>query len=360
MKTRNAFFKAMGAMTFCIAVAQSPAMGQGKVPTNEPFTIRIAQQPAKWSLEWFVASEKGWWEEVGLKPQISTFASGALVIAAGASGSWDVGASGNIPSVLGASKYGLQTIALIDGESAAIAMVSPKNKAEQFLKDPASMKGQTIPVTFNSTGHWQATECLSKKFGLKQGEYRLVNLSPPDINAAMVSGKYDAAGIWAPNTYILEETIDAKVLCSGADLNLPIHSYIFVTPAFAEKNPEMVAKFLAVFMRAVAWEQKNPKEAEDYLKKFYDKIGVKIEDKYLTREMKDRPVYDLEEQLKVFSPGQSGQSEISKWWNQVGDFMVSVKMIKGTPDPQKNITNKYLKMIQDDPKLRAFVAEGAK
>jgi len=40
--------------------------------------------------------------------------------------------------------------------------------------------------------------------------------------------------------------------------------------------------------------------------------------------------------------------------------MVSVKMIKGTPDPQKNITNKYLKMIQDDPKLRSFVAEGAK
>lgn len=40
--------------------------------------------------------------------------------------------------------------------------------------------------------------------------------------------------------------------------------------------------------------------------------------------------------------------------------MMSVKMIKSVPDPKTNITNKYLKMVQDDPKLRAFVAEGSK
>jgi len=360
MKLNTKSLKLIGISMLFISTLQQPVMGQEKTSTNELFPIRIGQQPAKWSLEWFVASEKGWWKEVGLKPEISTFASGALVIAAGASNSWDVGASGNIPSVLGASKYGLQTIALIDGEAAAIAMVAPKAKADQFLKDSGALKGKTFPMTANSTGHWVASECLSKKFGLQQSDYRLVNLSPPDINAAMMSGKYDAASIWAPNTYILEEAIDAKVLCSGADLKMPIHSYIFVTPSFSKENSDKVAKFLAVFMRAVVWERKNPKEAEIYLKKFYESIGVKVDEKYLPREIKDRPVFDLDEQLKIFSPDASGQSDIMRWWNEVGNFMVSVKMIKSTPDPQKNITNKYLKMVQDDPKLRAFVAEGAK
>lgn len=291
MKMRNTMIKTVAALVMGWGLVQAPAMAQSAAKEDGLFTIRIGQQPQRWALEWFIASEKGWWKEVGLNPVFSNFASGAVTIAAGASGSMDVGGGGNIPAVLGAAKYGLQTIGLADGESTIITMMATKDKADEYLKNPAALKGKTIPVTTNTTSQWGATACLHKKFGLKPGEYKLLNLSPPDINAAVMSGKYDAASVWAPNTYILQESIGAKVICTATEMKLPIHGYLFTTPEFAKAHPAEVAKFMAVYLRAVEWQRKHPAETQAYLKQFFDKVGVKFDDKYLAQELNDRPVY---------------------------------------------------------------------
>jgi NitT/TauT family transport system substrate-binding protein len=343
------------------AFAMAPqSIAQTGAPEAALTTIRIGQQPQRWALEWYIASEKGWWKDVGLKPEFSTFSSGAVEIGAGASGSWDVGGAGNIPSVLGASKYGLITIGIADEEAGIITIMATKDKADEYLKNPGLMKGKTIPVTTNSTGQWGAAECLAKKFGLKPDDYRFVNLSPPDINAAVMSGKYDLTEAWAPNTYILEDAIGAKVICTGAELKMPIHSYLFASPGFAEKNPEAVAKFLAVYLRAVGWERANPKETENYLKAWFNSVGVKFPDKYLAQELHDRPAYTLSEQLKIFAGAPAPTSDIVKWWNEVGKFMVSVGVISKIPDPKTTVSEKFLKMVDSDPKLKAFATEFAK
>src|SRR5262245_16778038 len=45
--------------------------------------IKVSYQPALyWSLPYFVASEKGFWTEAGLKPEFSTFPAGAPQVAA--------------------------------------------------------------------------------------------------------------------------------------------------------------------------------------------------------------------------------------------------------------------------------------
>ena len=54
--------------------------------------IKVSYQPALyWSLPYFVASEKGFWAEAGLKPEFSTFPAGAPQVAAAQAKSWDVG-----------------------------------------------------------------------------------------------------------------------------------------------------------------------------------------------------------------------------------------------------------------------------
>ena len=67
--------------------------------------IKVSYQPALyWALPFYVASEKGWWTELGLKPTFSTFPAGVPQIAASASKSWDVGGTGSVPAVLGAAR----------------------------------------------------------------------------------------------------------------------------------------------------------------------------------------------------------------------------------------------------------------
>ena len=60
----------------------SAAFGAGAQQLTE---IKVSYQPALyWSLPFYVASEKGWWAELGLKPTYSIFPAGVPQIAASA------------------------------------------------------------------------------------------------------------------------------------------------------------------------------------------------------------------------------------------------------------------------------------
>ena len=49
--------------------------------------IKISYQPALyWAMPFHIATEKGWWKEVGLAPEFSTFPAGVPQIAASAAG----------------------------------------------------------------------------------------------------------------------------------------------------------------------------------------------------------------------------------------------------------------------------------
>ena len=324
------------------------------VAADAPVAIRVAQQPQRWALEWYIASQKNWWKQVGLEPTMSTFASGAPEVAAGASGSWDLGGAGDIPAVLGAARYGLMTIGIADEEAAIITIMVTKDKADEYAKNPSLIKGKVIPVTSNSTGQWGAAGCLEKKFGLKASDYKFVNLSPPEINAAVTSGRYDVSEVWAPNTYILDASIGAKVICTGHDVGLPITSNLFVPPSYAKDHPDVVAKFLAVYLRAVAWERTHPKETVQYLGAFFKSVGVNVPEQYLPRELKDRPAFTLAEQLKIFKAGTNGKSDAENWSDQVAEFMKSVGIINKIPDTKTYVTDRFLLMIENNSKLKAF------
>jgi NitT/TauT family transport system substrate-binding protein len=357
MKRR--YLAVLAALALLPAARATPARAADSGAAAAPFQLHIAQQAQRWALEWYIATQQGWWKELGLQPVMSTFSSGAPEIAAGASGSWDVGGAGDMPAVLGAARYGLQTIAVADTESAIITLMATKDKAAAYLHDPSSIKGKTIPVTTNSTGEWGAAVCLQKKFGLKPADYRFVNLSPAEINAAVGSGRYDLSEVWAPNTYILESSIGAEVICTGAEIGLPITSDLFVTPAFAKAHPDIVAKFLAIYLRAIAWERSHPQETVKYLGAFFSSTGVNIPDTYLAEELRNRPAYTLAEQLKIYAVGANGTSEMGDWWNELGAFMKSVGVITATPSVKDDVPDTYLLMIEKDPKLRAFAENKA-
>src|SRR5579872_2094528 len=320
--------------------------------------IRTAFQPGRWWVEVYIAEQKGWFKKVGIDETGTSFTSGALEIAAGASGSWDMAGSGNIPSVLGAARYGLESIAVADLEDASTALLALPKAADDYLKNPALLKDKVIPVTTNSSSHWVATACLEKKFHLNPGEWKFLNLSPPEIDSALSSGKYDVAAIWAPYIYVLGSTINAKVICTGRDVGATLTSNILVQPSFAQAHPDAVAKFLAVYEHAVAWERAHPKELAKYLLEFYRGRGVQMPEADIAQELQIRPAFNLQQQLTAMRRPANGSSQFDDWMTQTADFEKSVGMIQTVPDAKSYITDKYMQMVQDDPQLRAFAQDG--
>jgi ABC-type nitrate/sulfonate/bicarbonate transport system substrate-binding protein len=315
--------------------------------------IKVSYQPALyWSLPYYIASEKGWWAELGLKPAFSTFPAGVPQIAASAARSWDVGGTGSVPAVLGAARYNLLTIGITNDESHGNALLASKAKADAFAKNPASIKGQTIVLTANSTGDYAVQSCLSK-WGLKKTDVSIKSMGQAEIISAMSSGNADLGGLWAPNIYTLEEKAGARLICSGRDAGAVVPGALIVRAEYAKEQPQNVARYLAVYLRAQKWSLANRKEAIAMMTKFYEQGGVTISEAAMNKEFDSRPVFDLAQQLKIMNRA-GGTSEVDKWLTGIGEFMKANGTFPEAPATKNFVTDEYLRMVDRDPKLKEF------
>jgi NitT/TauT family transport system substrate-binding protein len=108
-----------------------------------------------------------------------------------------------------------------------------------------------------------------------------------------------------------------------------------------------------VYVRAVKWMRANRAETVKMMQKFYQQGGVILPDKYLEVEIDTRPMYDLDQQVKIMTRA-NGTSEVDTWMTRIAEFMKSVGTISDVPKASGYVDPKYMKMVADDPKLRAF------
>ena len=340
-------FKAMAFATAATFGANAPAQAQELTPIN------ISYQPALyWALPFYLATEFGWWEEVGLEPSFTTFPAGAPQIAAAQANDWDVGGTGSVPAVLGAARFGLYTVGITNDESRGNALMARNEVIDQFRNDPSTMKGERILLTTNSTVDFATRSCL-EKFGLAQDDVEFINLGQAQVITGVIAGEGNLAGVWAPNTYTLQERADSDYLCSGADAGAIVPGALVVRPGFAEESPELVARVLATFLRGVVWARENPEEARSMLVDFYSDGGVEISDAAVNAEFDLRPTFNLEEQLAILDRS-GGASQVDQWLTAIGDFMTSVGTTESTPAAEDYIDGRFMQMVMDDPELRAF------
>jgi ABC-type nitrate/sulfonate/bicarbonate transport system substrate-binding protein len=326
------------------------------VNAQQSTPIGVSYQPALyWSLPYYIASEKGWWKEAGLDPQFSTFPSGAPQMAAAGSKSWDVGGTGSAPATLGAQRFDILTIGITNDESTGNALMTRKNETDAIRKNPAELKGKQMLLTTNSTGEFAALACLAK-WGLGAKDMQMVNLNQQEIISAFATGTGALAAVWAPNIYTLEERTGAQLICSGKDAGVTIPGALVVRRSYAEQNPDKVAAYLAVYLRAIAWEKGHRDETIKLMKEFYQKTGVNLPEKYVAREIDTRPTFTLEEQIKLFDR-KGGNSDVDKWFVKLGEYLKSTGTLQEVTDPHQFATDTYLMRVDADPKLKSF-AEG--
>jgi ABC-type nitrate/sulfonate/bicarbonate transport system substrate-binding protein len=321
-----------------------------------PAPIGVSYQPSLyWALPIHYANVKGWWKDVGLAPNFSTFPAGAPQIAAAPSKSWDVGGTGSVPAVLGAVRFNILTIGIANDESKTNAMMVTGEKFDAIKANPSILKGQRLLLTTNSTVDYASRKCLVK-MGLAANDMQFVNLGQAQIITALTSNNGDIAGVWAPNTYTLEERAKAKYLCSGADAGAVVPAALIVRGDFAKERPDDVAKFLAVYLRGWSWAKANPAEARTLGLDFYKQGGLEVSPRAMDQEFALRPTFGLDEQLKMMARA-AGASTVDGWFEEIGKFITEVGTIPANPDVKSYVSDDFLKRIAADPKLRTFATE---
>jgi ABC-type nitrate/sulfonate/bicarbonate transport system substrate-binding protein len=338
-----------------MAIGISIVLGMSSAVQAQALTpIKISYQPSLyWALPFHIATEKGWWKEVGLAPEFSTFPAGVPQIAASAAGSWDVGGTGSVPAVLGHVRFGIKTIGITNDESAANGLIGTSKVAAEFVKDPAgTLRGKTITLTQNSTADFAVQACL-KKYGLKKSDVIMKNMGQAEIISAISSNNSELAGMWAPNTYTVEEKAGAKMLCSGKDSGAFVPGALIARGDYAKQNPQNVAKFLAVYLRAWSWMGANRSESIKMMKDFYAKGGVSISEAAMNKEFETRPTFTLAQQLKNMErTGGNSNSNMDGWFTELSKFMRETGAVQQVPAVNDFVTDEFMKMVQADAKLR--------
>jgi NitT/TauT family transport system substrate-binding protein len=324
-------------------------------PKKNLTVIKVSYIPALyWSLPFFIATDRDWWTELGLKPEFKTYPGGVPLINGASSKAWDVGGAGSLVSVVGYSKFGVKTIGITNDESQANTIVASKSSAVAFKSNPGLIKGKTILLTNLSTGEFTVSSCL-KHYGLSISDVNIKLGTQGEIMNSIASGTAEFGGLWAPNIYTLEERSNTQVICSAKDSGVTVLGALIVRDEYAKQNPENVAKFLAIYLRAWNWMHAHPAEALKMMSQFYDVGGVTVSDKFLVREFDTRPTFNLEKQLTLMDRSKSGTSQMDLWFQEYSDFLKNKKALDVAPSPSEFITDQYMKMIKADKKLVDFV-----
>ncbi|MBZ4654838.1 MAG: aliphatic sulfonate transporter [Peptococcaceae bacterium] len=339
--------------------SSAPKQEAAKTPDKLPL-VRASHQPCMHALPTWMGIEKGWPKDHGIEIKYMFFPSGAPQIEAMAAGEWDVGAMGTVPALMAALRYGTYTIAISNDESETndvwVRKDSPLLKTKGFnpkypeiYGTPDDWKGKTILTTTVSTGHYAVVATL-KALGLTEKDVKIVNMEQSQAIAAFESGQGDILQLWAPFDYIAEQKGFVKV-SSGKRAGVDIPGAVVVRKEFADKNPELVVKWLDMYMRGIEHMKKDKADSTKFLGRYFrDYCGLKLDDTIAAKEFELRPLYDLDEQLKLFEKA-NGTSKVDKAFADLAQFFVDQGRIK--PEEKDKVlssnfaTDKFLKMLKE-------------
>ena len=245
-----------------IAQAQPKSVGKPVASLTVGFVAAIDQVALP------VAVEQGFFEKYGLDVKLApAFASGVEALNSMQAGNLQFVQVGT--PVLGAMLSGMD-VAYVGGFMGSAVRVRMDETQAVIARqgsgiDPnnySTFKGKKIGSTLGSTNHIYIRNLLTSK-GLKPEDYTLVNTSPPDMAVAMKTGGVDAIACWDPWPVITMNTNPGSFQISRGGGYVANVGYIVAMREYAEKNPDVVERFLAARAEADLWVRKNPAAAVD-------------------------------------------------------------------------------------------------
>jgi ABC-type nitrate/sulfonate/bicarbonate transport system substrate-binding protein len=323
---------------------------------STPTPIRIAVQPGNYAaIAYKVANKLGYWQDAGLAPSFQIFAAGVPQIKAHAD--WDFGTMGAVPALLGARDYDLITIAVANDESRTNVLMGKKDFVAKLRASRQIPERTRIAVTLNSTGDYATQTCLALWGGKSKSDMTYVGMPQPEIIAAGVAGTADLLALWAPNSYVMEEKHGFEVLCSGKDFSPGVFGVTVANRKWAQDNPDVVAKVLAVVIRANRWIKSNPQAAQQAHIEGSARESVTLSATAARKDNELRPVFDLDEQILLLrgSTSNVNDSRVAQAFYSLNVFLNEGKLQTRLFKPSSFVDVSFLERVKSDPALVQFI-----
>jgi len=311
----------------------------GQAIAKDLLEVPIGIAPTMSSVGVFIAKEKGYFAEQGIKPVINPFkASGAKMVPFLASGQLYV-AGGNINAgMYNAVAHDIPIKIVADKGTVSpnhgyLALIVRKDHIESGrYKSYKDLKGMTMAVTAKGVSQEIVTEMYLQKVGLSLKDIKLITLGYSDINIAMANKSIDASIQIEPFVAAAVKN-DFAVRVAGDDEIYPNQqsAVIFMSPIFMEKHPKEAQGWVTAYIKGL-------RDYNDAYEKGKSKDEIiNILTKY-TR-IKDASVYEKAYPVGLHPEGDlnvAGLKNDAKWFYEHGyvkklpeiDKIVDLSLVK--------------------------------
>ncbi|MDH5546931.1 MAG: ABC transporter substrate-binding protein [Gammaproteobacteria bacterium] len=229
------------------------------VQAKELLEVPIGISPVMSSAAMFIATEKGYFEEQGIKPVINPFkASGAKMVPFLATGQLLVGGGNINAGMYNAISHDIPIRIVSDKGTVSpghgyLALIVRKDLVDSGrYKTFADLKGMRMAVTARGVSQEIVTEMYLKKAGLSLDDITMNTLAYADINIALANKSIDASVQIEP--FVASATENAiAVRVAGDDEIYPDQqsAAIFYSPVFMQKHPQQAKGFMVAYVKAL-------------------------------------------------------------------------------------------------------------
>ncbi|MGN0403177.1 MAG: ABC transporter substrate-binding protein [Acetatifactor sp.] len=217
---------------------------------NTATQLRVGDQANYFAAK--VALEKGFFEEElgpDVEVTVTSFQGGSVLTEALISNQVDLIMFNDMPSVQAkANNVDVKIISTFYRCADAYSLVAAKNVEVNSAED---LKGLRIAYTAGTQGHKFVLRYLEGQ-GLTEDDVVLVNLPSADQQAALIAGDVDVIQATNVNQNTIAEAVDGWVLTTSEGYDNTT-CFQLVNGTFAEKNPDLIAKYLKALDRANKW-----------------------------------------------------------------------------------------------------------
>jgi len=238
--------------------------GGGGGASNKPTTLKVGVIPIADVAPLYVGMKQGFFKQENLTIQPQLAEGGATITAQVVSGDLQVGFS-NVTSLVIASSKKLPVEIVASGVNGAKddsgAWDAVLSKKGSPIKDVKALEGKTVSVNnLNNVGPLTINNAMEKA-GADYKKVKYVEVPFPDANAALATGRIDAAFVVEPFvsqgkaqganevTHSFEETAPSYAVAT-----------YFATKQYAGKNKDVIDRFVRAINKSLDYAQSHPDE----------------------------------------------------------------------------------------------------